>query len=132
MAEGSGTSRLALVVDDDEDNALIASSMLRAQGFKVRVAYDGPSALKLLEEERPDLILLDVMMPEMNGLEVLERIRANPRNAAVPVILVTAKTQDEDVLAGYKSGADYYITKPFTSRQLLHGIGLVMGTDQQE
>jgi DNA-binding response OmpR family regulator len=124
--------RRALVVDDDEDNAVIAGSMLRAQGFEVRVAYDGASALKAVEEERPDLILLDVMMPKMNGLEVLERIRADPRNASIPVILVTAKTQDDDVLAGYKSGADYYITKPFTSRQLLHGIGLVLGTESQE
>ena len=119
-----------LVVDDDEDNALIASEILLSRGFDVRVANDGPSALKSLEERRPDVVLLDVMMPVMDGMEVLERIRANPRNAGLPVILVTAKTQDADVLAGYKSGADYYITKPFTARQLLHGIGLVLGTEQ--
>src|SRR5262245_357372 len=123
-------SATVLVVDDDEDNALIASEILLSRGFDVRVANNGPSALKALEEYRPDVVLLDVMMPVMDGMEVLERIRANPKNAGLPVILVTAKTQDDDVLAGYKSGADYYITKPFTARQLLHGIGLVLGTEQ--
>ena len=123
-------SALVLVVDDDEDNALIASEILLSRGFEVRVARDGPSALKSVHERRPDVVLLDIMMPAMDGMEVLERIRANPKNTGLPVILVTAKTQDADVLAGYKSGADYYITKPFTARQLLHGIGLVLGTEQ--
>ena len=122
-------SAFVLVVDDDEDNARIASTILRSHGYEVRVAYDGPSALKAIDEKRPDLVLLDVMMPEMDGLEVLDRIKANPHNVGMPVILVTAKTQDEDVLTGYKCGADYYITKPFTSRQLLHGVGLVLGTE---
>jgi two-component system phosphate regulon response regulator PhoB len=63
---------------------------------------------------------------------VLDRIRANPQSASLPVILVTGKGQDDDVLAGYKYGADYYITKPFTPRQLLHGIGLVLGDEQPE
>jgi CheY-like chemotaxis protein len=118
-----------LVVDDNEDNLKIIQEILRARGFTVRLARDGASALKSLEEERPDVILLDVMMPEMDGIEVLDRIRGNPHLAALPVILVTAKGQDEDVLAGYKTGADYYITKPFTARQLLHGIGLVLGSE---
>jgi CheY-like chemotaxis protein len=123
-------STIVLVVDDDEDNTVIASTILRAHGYDVRVAPSGPAALKILDAERIDLVLLDVMMPEMSGIEVLDRIKANPRLAALPVILVTAKSQDEDVLTGYKCGADYYITKPFTSRQLLHGIGLVLGNEK--
>jgi CheY-like chemotaxis protein len=123
-------SAAVLVVDDDEDNALIASEILLSRGYEVRVAHDGPSALRSVENSKPDVVLLDIMMPGMDGMEVLERLRANPKNAGLPVILVTAKTQDSDVLAGYKSGADYYITKPFTARQLLHGIGLVLGTEQ--
>jgi two-component system alkaline phosphatase synthesis response regulator PhoP len=119
-----------LVVDDNDDNVRIVGEMLRTRGFGVRVAHDGASALRSIEEQRPDVVLLDVMMPEMDGIEVLDRIRANPQLANVPVILVTAKSQDEDVLAGYKIGADYYITKPFTARQLLHGIGLVLGGEQ--
>ena len=123
-------SIVVLVVDDDEDNTVIASTILRSQGYEVRVASNGPVALKIIEAEHIDLVLLDVMMPEMDGIEVLDRIKSNPRNAGLPVILVTAKSQDEDVLTGYKCGADYYITKPFTSRQLLHGIGLVLGNEK--
>ena len=72
------------------------------------------------------------MMPQMSGMEVLDRLRANPATAGVPVILVTAKDQDEDLLAGYKYGADYYITKPFSAKQLLYGIGLVLGTERPD
>ena len=123
-------SIVVLVVDDDEDNTVIASTILRTHGYDVRVASNGPDALAMLEQERFDLVLLDVMMPGMDGIEVLDRIKTNPRHAGLPVILVTARTQDDDVLTGYKCGADYYITKPFTSRQLLHGIGLVLGIEQ--
>jgi CheY-like chemotaxis protein len=119
-----------LVVDDNEDNLIIIRHILLGRGFSVRTARDGASALEALASERPDVILLDVMMPEMDGMEVLDRIKASPANAAIPVILVTAKAQDEDVLAGYRSGADYYITKPFTARQLLYALGLVLGTEQ--
>jgi CheY-like chemotaxis protein len=135
--DGSGRARDAmsgtvLVVDDNDDNLRIINEILRTRGYTVRLARDGESALRALEQERPDVILLDVMMPEMDGLQVLDHIRSNPAHASVPVILVTAKGQDEDVLAGYKSGADYYITKPFTARQLLHGIGLVLGGEAAE
>ena len=123
-------STVVLVVDDDEDNTVIASTILRTHGYEVRVASNGPMALNILEAEHIDLVLLDVMMPGMDGIQVLDRIKANPRHAGMPVILVTAKSQDEDVLTGYTCGADYYITKPFTSRQLLHGIGLVLGTEK--
>ena len=125
-------STLILVVDDDQDNVTIAREILLSRGFEVRVAYNGPSALASVEQQRPDLVLLDVMMPQMSGMEVLDRLRANPATAGVPVILVTAKDQDEDLLAGYKYGADYYITKPFSAKQLLYGIGLVLGTERSE
>jgi len=124
-------STAVLIVDDNDDNLRIMREVLSSRGFDVRVAPDGPSALRLLEERRPDVILLDVMMPEMDGMEVLDRIKANPEHATIPVILVTAKSQDEDLLAGYKSGADYYITKPFTPKQLVYGIGLVLGTESE-
>ena len=121
-------SRLVLVVDDNDDNLRIVGEILRVRGYDVQLARDGVSALRAIEEQRPDVVLLDVMMPEMDGFELLGRLRASPRHAGLPVILVTARTQDDDVLAGYKGGADYYITKPFTPRQLLHGIGLVLGS----
>ena len=122
-------SARVLVVDDNEDNLRIVRELLVKRGYEVELARDGVGALAALERSRPDVILLDVMMPEMDGIQVLDRIRANPRCASVPVILVTAKTHDDDVLAGYKGGADYYITKPFTARHLLQGIRLVLGDE---
>jgi CheY-like chemotaxis protein len=130
--EARAMTPLILVVDDNEDNLRIAREMLLARGFEVRIAHDGPSALASLEQQLPDLVLLDVMMPKMSGMEVLDRIRKNPATAAIPVILVTVKSQDEDLLAGYKFGADYYITKPFTAKQLVYGISLVLGSEPPE
>ena len=118
-----------LVVDDNEDNRRIVQEILRLRGFEVETAADGPLALEAIERNRPDAVLLDVMMPSMSGMEVLDRIKANPQSASIPVIMVTAKAGDEDVLAGYKFGADYYITKPFTPKQLLYGLGLVLGRE---
>jgi two-component system alkaline phosphatase synthesis response regulator PhoP len=120
-------SRKILVVDDNVDSLTIIRSMLESRGYTVRAAQSGPEALAQLEREVPDLVLLDVMMPEMSGLEVLERLRSAHATAKVPVIMVTAKMQDDDLMAGYQHGADYYITKPCTSNQLLYGIGLVLG-----
>ena len=120
-------NRKILVVDDNLDSVLILRSILEAQGFTVRVANSGPDALAQLAREVPDVILLDVMMPEMSGFEVLERIRSKHNTASVPVIMVTAKMQDEDVMTGYQFGADYYITKPCTAKQLVYGISLVLG-----
>ena len=120
-------STTVLVVDDNEDNVQIMSAILLGRGFDVRIARDGRSALEAVRQQRPDLILLDVMMPGMDGMEVLDHVKADTRSARIPVIMVTAKSQDQDLLAGYKYGADYYITKPFTSRQLLYAIELVLG-----
>ena len=105
---------------------MILRSILETQGFTVRVANSGAEALALLTREVPQVILLDVMMPEMSGLEVLERIKTTHATSKVPVIMVTAKMQDEDVMTGYQYGADYYITKPCTAKQLLYGISLVL------
>ena len=115
-----------LIVDDNPDNLLILQTILRKNGFRVRTAAGGREALALLAAEVPDAVLLDVMMPDMNGLEVLERIRETPATARLPVIMVTAKSHDEDVLRGYQCGADYYITKPCTARQLLYGLEMVL------
>ncbi len=116
-----------LVVDDNEEIVRLLRAILELQGFAVRTARDGASALTAVEQQLPDLIVLDVMLPAMDGKEVLARLKASSRTASIPVILLTARTQDEDVLIGYDLGADYYITKPFTKGQLLYGIGLVLG-----
>ena len=120
-------SKRILVVDDNPDAVTILRSTLEARGFTVIVESNGAGALDAANAEPPDLILLDVMMPEMSGMEVLQHLKEAPRTSRIPVILVTAKTQDEDVISGYQVGADYYITKPFTAKQLLYGVNLVLG-----
>ncbi len=119
--------KTVMVVDDNEDVAQIAAAYLTKHGYNVVLAGDGTRALELAVKQRPDCILLDLMMPNVSGLEVLSQLKANPSTAPIPVILVTAKSGDEDVLSGYKEGADYYITKPFSAQQLVYGIRLVLG-----
>jgi len=116
-----------LVVDDTPDCLAVIGGMLEAYGLRVRRAEGGQEALDQIVAHAPDVVLLDVMMPDMSGLDVLERLRSNPTTARLPVILVTANSDDDQVMAGYQGGADYYVTKPFTTRQLVHGIALVLG-----
>jgi CheY-like chemotaxis protein len=115
-----------MIVDDNPDMITVMKTVLEVRGYGVVSASDGEQFFDRLAENKPDLILLDVMMPLMNGLEVLKRLRANPETSSIPVMLVTAKVQYQDVLAGYKQGADYYLTKPFTSSQLLNGINILL------
>jgi two-component system, OmpR family, alkaline phosphatase synthesis response regulator PhoP len=121
------TQRTIMVVDDNPDIITIVKTILEGKGYYVLSASSGQELLNLLTDRKPDLIILDIMMPEMDGLEVLSRLKAVTETASIPVILLTAKVQYEDVLGGYKLGADYYITKPFTSTQLVNGINLLLG-----
>lgn len=116
-----------LVVDDHADSIAILRGLLEARQHRVVAAQTGSQALECMQQENFDLVLLDVMMPGMSGFEVLAEMRRREATARLPVILLTAKTEDEDLVAGYEGGADYYITKPFTSRQLFYGIDLVLG-----
>ena len=124
-------NRKILVVDDNHDSIMMLRSILETQGFSVATADSGLGAIEALQRDVPDVVLLDVMMPEMSGFEVLQRIKTTHATSKVPVIMVTAKMQDEDVMTGYQHGADYYITKPCTTKQLLYGIGLVLGRAEQ-
>ncbi len=124
------SNRTIMVVDDHPDLVEIVRITLELKGFNVRCAYSGKHLFAGLEELKPDLILLDIMMPQMDGLEVLTRLKCNPATASIPVILLTAKGEPEDVIKGYERGADVYITKPFTSTEVLDGINLVLGGDQ--
>ncbi len=119
---------MIMVVDDNENATRMTARMLSGLGFEVMTAIDGPNALSQIAERHPDCILLDIMMPHMSGLEVLSRLKHDPSTSDIPVIMLTAKSQDDDVLTGYKQGAEYYITKPCTSRDLAYGIRLVLGT----
>ena len=123
-----GKAPRILAVDDQPENLELLAAILSDEGFDVGFASDGLAALEAVAAHPPQAILLDIMMPRMSGLEVLARLKHDPSTQAIPVIMLTAKSQDEDVLTGYKQGAEYYITKPCTSRDLAYGIRLVLGS----
>jgi diguanylate cyclase (GGDEF)-like protein len=108
-----------LVVDDDTDIARFIEINLRLEGFDVRVAHDGEQAEQSIDEETPDLVLLDVMMPKVDGVELCRRLRANPATANLPVIMLTAKSLSADKVVGLTAGADDYIIKPFDTLELV-------------
>ncbi len=108
-----------LVVDDDPDIARFVEVNLRSAGYDVAVAGDGEAALERARTLRPDLVLLDVMMPRMTGLEFCAALRSDPEMGAVPILMLTAKAQERDVDHGFAAGADDYILKPFSPRELL-------------
>lgn len=125
--ESIGTGlKTIMVVDDNQVFVDVVRRMLEKRGFAVECVYSGLEAFARLEVKKPDLIVLDIMMPEMDGLQVLARLKAASETSSIPVILVTAKSKDLDVLTGYQMGGDYYITKPFSSHQLMSGIDLLL------
>lgn len=101
-----------LIVDDDVDTLRLVGLMLERQGYQVVAATNGAQGLAKAFEERPDLILLDVMMPDMDGYEVTRRLRKNPATTSIPILMFTAKTRMDDKVMGFESGADDYLTKP--------------------
>ncbi len=110
---------LILVVDDVTDNVEILEMRLASQGYAVATASDGAEALDKTRELRPDLVLLDIMMPGLDGIETVRRLKADPSLPFIPVILVTARTDAEDVVAGLESGGDDYLTKPVDHAALM-------------
>jgi len=105
-------TRSVLIVDDLEANRALLERRLEKFGYRIRSADGGEAALRLLEQEKPDVILLDYMMPQMNGIEVLIRIRGNDETRDIPVIMVTARAEAEALVEALDSGADDYVTKP--------------------
>jgi len=108
-----------LVVDDEIINRLVIVTMLKKQGYTVIEAKDGKEALGLAQNEIPDMILLDVMMPVMDGFEVATRLKADEKTSSIPIVLVTALNGSEDVLRGIKCGVDEFITKPVDVNELI-------------
>jgi CheY-like chemotaxis protein/two-component sensor histidine kinase len=108
-----------LIVDDIPENLQVLGNVLLQHGFDVGFATDGMQALETVEFNKPDLILLDIMMPGMDGYEVCRRLKANPDTAEIPIIFLTAKSQTEDVVLGFEGGAVDYITKPFNANELI-------------
>ena len=108
-----------LVVDDDRRLRVLLSAFLRKHGYRVTVAASAAEARAFLEGLAFEIIVLDVMMPYMDGFEVLKNLRREPETESLPVIMLTAKAQDKDVFEGYHYGADMYLTKPFNPRELV-------------
>ena len=121
MPDGLSSLRkpLVLVVEDDAAIAILLRYNLEKQGYRVAEAADGQEALSLIQEQPPDLVLLDWMLPSLSGIEVCRQIRRKPETRGLPVIMVTARTEDQDAVRGLNIGADDYITKPFNNDALL-------------
>ncbi len=120
-------NRRILVVDDSPATIKFVAFTLRSKGYEVLKAYDGMEALEVIAREPLDLILLDIMMPEMNGLDVLEQVRTKFPHKDVPVILVTSEKSPEDIERGLGLGATDYIAKPFKPHELLEVVGKTLG-----
>jgi len=116
---GERMGRKILVVDDEPYVVRALSFILKKGGHEVTTAADGQEALRHVEEDKPDLILLDIMMPDLDGFEVTQRLKKDPATKDIYIILITAKGQEEDRKRGFESGADDYITKPFSPTGLI-------------
>lgn len=121
-----------LVVDDEPDVLLLCRVNLEFEGYEIPEARDGEEALRVVREEHPDVVLLDVMMPRMDGWQALEAIKADPATTDIPVVMLTAKVQDEDQIRGWEAGAADYITKPFSPLSLSQVIADVVRNDPEE
>lgn len=119
---------LVLVADDDEDILTLVAFGLGKDGYRVVTALDGERALAVALEERPDLAVLDVMMPKLTGLEVTERIRASQDGARMPILLLTARVQEADAASGLAAGADDYVEKPFSPQELRSRVAAILGS----
>jgi twitching motility two-component system response regulator PilG len=111
-----------LVVEDEESLLKLESILLSSKGYNVTGVMDGKSALEEVMARRPDLVILDIMLPEIDGFEVCRRIRENPATSTIPVVMLTAKKNSQDVARGTEVGANAYLTKPFKSAKVIEVI----------
>jgi DNA-binding response OmpR family regulator len=118
---------LVLVADDDPDILSLVALRLERSGFEVILARDGEQAVAAALEREPDIALLDVMMPKLDGYEVTERLRSNAATRHIPVILLTARVQEADIARGLEAGADDYVKKPFSTQELRDRVQAALG-----
>ena len=117
-----------ILIADDEPNIVVSLEyLMKREGFEVAVASDGEAALNAVASLRPDLILLDIMLPKKDGFEVCQQIRANPEWRGVKVVMLTAKGRDTEVTKGLALGADAYVTKPFSTKDLVAQVRKLLG-----
>jgi DNA-binding response OmpR family regulator len=108
-----------LIVDDEPNIVLSLEYLMKREGYEVEVTADGEAALEAVARSRPDLVILDVMLPKLNGFEVCRRVRADPRLAGLKILMLTAKGRETEVAKGLDLGADAYVTKPFSTGELV-------------
>lgn len=114
--------RTVMIIEDEADAAELFSEMMRINGFRVIKMFSSAPAIPIIAKEKPDLILLDVMMPDISGLEVLRYIRREPELASIPVIILSAKSMPSDIRTGIEAGASLYLTKPVGFQDLKQAI----------
>ncbi len=120
-------SQRILIVDDEPNIVVSLEFLMKREGYETVVAGDGEAALDAVVERPPDLVILDVMLPKMNGFEVCQRIRADPRRRGIKIIMLTAKGRETEVAKGIGLGADAYVTKPFSTKDLVAQIKQMLG-----
>src|SRR5512138_1460542 len=125
-------SEKILIIDDDLDTLRLVGLMLQRQGYQISAATNGQQGLEKAFEEDPDLILLDIMMPDMDGYEVTRRLRQNPATAKTPILMFTAKTQLDDKVVGFEVGADDYLTKPTHPSELQARVKNLLGRAEEK
>jgi CheY-like chemotaxis protein len=120
--------RLVLVADDEQDILALVTTILERAGYEVLAVRDGAEALAAVRDRRPDLAVLDISMPELDGLEVLRRLRADTATSELPVVLLSAQAQEADVARGFATGASAYVKKPFSPRDLTERVDELLGS----
>jgi DNA-binding response OmpR family regulator len=121
-------AKTILIVDDEPNIVVSLEFLMKREGFDVAIAADGESALAAIEASKPDLILLDIMMPGKDGYEVCRQIRATPDWQTIKIVMVSAKSRDTEIAKGLALGADAYITKPFSSKELAQQVKQLLGS----
>jgi DNA-binding response OmpR family regulator len=127
MREETPMAKKVLIVDDEPNIVLSLEFLMKKAGFEVAVAGDGEEALAQVGMFNPDIVLLDVMMPKKSGYEVCEALRADPARAAMKIVMLTAKGRDTEVAKGLALGADAYVTKPFSTKELVARVSELLG-----
>jgi two-component system, OmpR family, alkaline phosphatase synthesis response regulator PhoP len=120
------TKEKILIVDDEKDIVKMLDYNFKKEGFRTVLAYDGEDAIALAQKEHPDLVVLDLMLPGIDGLEVCKALKKDSKTESIPIIMLTAKTQETDKVLGLELGADDYVTKPFSPRELLARVKAIL------
>jgi len=132
-ADNVTVARKVLIIEDERDILDLVRHYLEKEGFRPRTATDGTAGLAAVRQEHPDVIVLDLMLPGMDGLELCKKLRADPATALTPIIMLTAKAEESDKIVGLELGADDYLTKPFSPKELVARIkALLRRADRRE